>query len=87
MLDKGLKEEAFKLIKYKNLTPLKTIGYKELFKFFEGKLSSDIAISEIKKNTRRFAKKQITWFKKYENAICFPANSSIDEIYELIKEE
>ena len=84
MLDRGLKEEAFKLIKYKSLTPLKTIGYKELFKFFEGKLSSDTAISEIKKNTRRFAKKQITWFKKYDNALKFSSTKSIIEVYDML---
>ena len=76
MLDKGLREEAYDLIKYKNLTPLKTIGYKELFNHFEGTLSLDDAIKEIKKNTRRFAKKQMTWFKKYDNAFRFSSKSS-----------
>ena len=47
------------------------MGYKELFPFFEGKIKFEDAINEIKKNTRRYAKRQITWLKKYENALYF----------------
>ena len=86
MLEKGLKEEAFGLIKYKNLTPLKTIGYKELFNHFDGKLSLDDAINEIKKNTRRFAKKQITWFKKYDNALKFSFKKPVHEVFDLLND-
>ena len=85
-LEKGLKEEAFGLIKYKNLTPLKTIGYKELFNHFDGKLSLDDAINEIKKNTRRFAKKQITWFKKYDNAFRFSSSKSASEVFNILND-
>ena len=57
MLHNGLKEEAYNLVmKYRNLTPLKTIGYKELFNHFEGTLSFDDAINEIKKNTEDLQK-------------------------------
>ena len=84
MLKKGLKEEAFNLKSYKNLTPLKTIGYKELFKYFDGKLTFNEAVDEIKKNSRRFAKKQITWFKKYENLIRVSSSKSVDEVYDIL---
>ena len=57
------------------------MGYKELFPFFEGKIKFEDAINEIKKNTRRYAKRQITWLKKYENALYFKNNTPIAEIY------
>ena len=85
MLKKGLEEEAYNLKRYKDLTPLKTIGYKELFNHFEGKLSLDDAINQIKKNTRRFAKKQMTWFKKYDNAFRFSSNKPVSEVFNLFK--
>ena len=84
MLKKGLKEEAYNLTSYKNLTPLKTIGYKELFKYFDGKLTFNEAVDEIKKNSRRFAKKQMTWFKKYENSIKVSSSKSVDEVYDIL---
>jgi tRNA dimethylallyltransferase len=64
MINEGLIKEAKSLHSYKHLNALQTVGYKELFGFFEGKYPKEFAISEIKKNTRRFAKRQITWFKK-----------------------
>ncbi|SHI94094.1 tRNA (adenosine(37)-N6)-dimethylallyltransferase MiaA [Pseudozobellia thermophila] len=66
MVDGGLIEEARGLIPYQNLNALQTVGYRELFNYFKGEWSLDFALSEIKKNTRRFAKRQITWFKKNE---------------------
>ena len=86
MLHNGLKEEAYNLMKYRNLTPLKTIGYKELFNHFEGTLSFFDAINEIKKNTRRFAKKQITWFKKYDNAFRFSSSKSASEVFNILND-
>lgn len=68
MVANGLCEEAKKLHPNKALNALNTVGYKELFKYFEKEYTLDFAISEIKKNTRRFAKRQLTWFKK-DNAI------------------
>ncbi|MCF6350382.1 MAG: tRNA (adenosine(37)-N6)-dimethylallyltransferase MiaA [Flavobacteriaceae bacterium] len=64
MVEKGLVVEAKKLHQFKHLNALKTVGYKELFTHFEDKITLDFAIEEIKKNTRRFAKRQITWFKR-----------------------
>tara|TARA_B100001057_G_scaffold432834_1_gene461239 strand:- start:329 stop:1228 length:900 start_codon:yes stop_codon:yes gene_type:complete len=86
MIKSGLENEVRSLIPYKANLALQTVGYKEFFPYFEGDWTKEEAIKEIKKNTRRYAKRQITWFKKYDNAICFPANSSVDEIYKLLKD-
>jgi tRNA dimethylallyltransferase len=64
MMNAGLLKEAESLFPYKDLNALQTVGYKELFDFMEGKISLDKAIDVIKKNTRHFAKRQITWFKR-----------------------
>jgi len=64
MIDNGLAKEALTLFPNKNLNALQTVGYRELFKYFEKEWTLDFAISEIKKNTRRFAKRQGTWFRK-----------------------
>ena len=68
MISNGLEEEAFKLQKHSNLNTLNTVGYKEFFDYFENKLSYDEAIDKIKQNTRNYAKRQITWLKKYKNS-------------------
>ncbi len=65
MMEEGLLAEAEKLLPFRQLNALQTVGYKELFDYFDGKISLDHAVAEIKKNTRRFAKRQITWFKKF----------------------
>ncbi|MBQ4914921.1 tRNA (adenosine(37)-N6)-dimethylallyltransferase MiaA [Maribacter sp. MMG018] len=64
MMQSGLLEEAKALLKFKDLNALQTVGYKELFEYLSGVWDLDFAISEVKKNTRRFAKRQLTWFKK-----------------------
>ena len=68
MISNGLEEEAFKLKKYSNLNTLNTVGYKEFFDYFKNKLSYYEAIDKIKQNTRNYAKRQITWLKKYKNS-------------------
>ena len=84
MMKDGLEEDAKALIPFKDHAALRTVGYKELFPYFDGKCSLKEAINEIKKNSRRYAKRQITWFKKYDNALCFPANTTTKEIYGLL---
>ena len=64
MLQNGLLEEAKTLYPNKELNALQTVGYRELFSYFDGTISKEFAIEEIKKNTRRFAKRQLTWFRK-----------------------
>ncbi|WP_397446794.1 tRNA (adenosine(37)-N6)-dimethylallyltransferase MiaA [Polaribacter sp. R77954] len=80
MMQNGLLDEAKKLYPYKNLNALQTVGYKELFSFFDGNITKEFAISEIKKNTRRFAKRQLTWFKKDDETIWFDHLTNINEI-------
>ena len=64
MMQQGLLMEAEGLFPYRHLNALQTVGYRELFDFMEGEISLSQAVEEIKKNTRQFAKRQITWFKK-----------------------
>jgi tRNA dimethylallyltransferase len=71
MLQEGLLEEVKTLFPNKNLNALQTVGYRELFDYLDGKTSLEFAIEEIKKNTRRFAKRQLTWFKRTENVAWF----------------
>lgn len=85
MLEEGLLDEVKHLIPNKNLNALQTVGYRELFDYFDEKTTLDFAIEEIKKNTRRFAKRQITWFKRTENAKWFPYQMNVQEIINYIK--
>ncbi len=71
MMNEGLLAEAKELFPYKDLNALQTVGYRELFSYFEGEISLEFAIEEIKKNTRRFAKRQLTWFKRNESTKWF----------------
>jgi len=66
MINVGLVEEAKQLFQFRHLNALNTVGYKELFAFFDSEVSLEKAIENIKTNTRRFAKRQMTWFKKDE---------------------
>ena len=71
MINEGLLAEAEKLYPNKTLNALQTVGYRELFSYFDGDFSLPFAIEEIKKNTRRFSKRQLTWFKRTENTKWF----------------
>jgi tRNA dimethylallyltransferase len=71
MINEGLLAEAEQLYPHKELNALQTVGYRELFAHFDGESTLDFAIDEIKKNTRRFSKRQLTWFKRTENAQWF----------------
>jgi len=71
MFEKGLLAEAEKLFPHKELNALQTVGYRELFRYFDTEISLEFAIDEIKKNTRRFAKRQLTWFKRNEHTKWF----------------
>lgn len=80
MVKTGLLEEARDLYNNKDLNALNTVGYKELFNFFDSTWTLDFAISEIKKNTRRFAKRQLTWFRKDKTILWFDYQTSKDQI-------
>lgn len=83
MIQAGLIDEALKVYPKKHLTALKTVGYKELFDFFDGKISKEEAISQIKNHTRAYARKQLTWFRKYSDAKWFKPDDS-EKIIKLI---
>ncbi len=87
MVHEGLIEEAKSLLLHKERNALQTVGYRELFEYFDGEISKEEAISEIKKNTRRFAKRQNTWFKKNEAIQWFDYNTDSSEIITFIKEK
>ena len=80
MIQKGLENEALGLKDYKHLNTLNTVGYKEFFKYFEDKISYTDAIDKIKQNTRNYAKRQITWLKKYDKSIKVHFNQDVDKI-------
>ena len=85
MIDKGLLEEAKNLYEYRHLNALQTVGYKELFSYFNGDFTKEFAISEIKKNTRRFAKRQLTWFRKDEDILWFDFKTPTETIISEVK--
>ena len=86
MVEKGMLDEAKKLYPNKELNALQTVGYKELFSFFEEKVTKDEAIQEIKKNTRRFAKRQLTWFNKDASIYWFDFETDTDNILKKIED-
>ena len=71
MLEAGLLEEVKSLIAYRNLNALNTVGYKEYFKYLDNEISMEEATELLKKNTRNFAKRQLTWFRKDQNTEWF----------------
>jgi tRNA dimethylallyltransferase len=64
MIRQGLAAEVASLLPYKNLNALQTVGYREFFQYFDNEISLDEATNQIKHNTRQYAKRQLTWFKK-----------------------
>jgi tRNA dimethylallyltransferase len=64
MMERGLLDEVQSLQAFRGSTPMKTVGYRELFRYFDGELNLDEAVDLIKRNSRKFARKQITWFRK-----------------------
>ena len=85
MMNEGLLEEAKALYPNKALNALQTVGYRELFSYFDGDFSLPIAIEEIKKNTRRFSKRQLTWFKRNETTKWFDYATDKKQIIEYIE--
>ncbi|MFT5736993.1 MAG: tRNA dimethylallyltransferase [Maribacter sp.] len=84
MMSEGFLEEIRSLIAYKDLNALRTVGYKELFNYVEGNWDLETAIAEMKKHTRRFAKRQLTWFKRNEDTIWLDAKSSSKQKLETV---
>jgi tRNA dimethylallyltransferase len=84
MMENGLLQEVKSLTHFKNKNSLQTVGYKELFEHLEGNITMEEALNKIKQNSRRFAKRQITWFKKDRSTTYF-SPENLDEIIEFIE--
>lgn len=82
----GLVEEAKALYPHKALNALQTVGYRELFSYFDGDGTLDFALEEIKKNTRRFAKRQMTWFRRTEGTKWFDFKTDASKIINYIND-
>ena len=83
MMAAGLLEEAKNLLSHKGKNALMTVGYRELFRYFDGELSLSEAVEKIKVNTRRYAKRQLTWYRRYDDIHWFEPEE-IDKITALI---
>lgn len=84
MMSEGLLDEAKKLYAHRDLNALQTVGYRELFSYFDHAISLEFAIEEIKKNTRRFSKRQLTWFKRNEKTKWFDFETPIEKVISYI---
>jgi tRNA dimethylallyltransferase len=84
MVEMGLEEEARQLFEFRNLNALNSVGYKEFFDFFDGKISKEKAIELIKRNSRRYAKRQLTWWGKDKDIKWFHPDG-VKEIIEYIE--
>jgi tRNA dimethylallyltransferase len=84
MIADGLLAEAHELHPHKHLNALQTVGYRELFDYFDNQITLDTATEEIKKNTRNFSKRQLTWFKRTPKVHWFDYKTQVGEIIEAI---
>jgi tRNA dimethylallyltransferase len=84
MMEQGLLKEVEALVPYKQLNALQTVGYTELFDHLEGKISLPQAIEQIKTNTRHYAKRQMTWFRK-DVAMQWYSPGSINEVVDSVE--
>lgn len=87
MMKEGLLDEAKKLVEHRKLNALQTVGYKELFEYLDGNYTLEFAISEIKKNTRRFAKRQLTWYRKNKDIIWIDYDAKKKDVVQKVSEK
>jgi len=80
MVAAGLEAEAQSLYPNKDVNAMQTLGYREWFAYFDGIFDRTTTLEEIKKNTRRYAKRQTTWFKRYQDALLVPGGSSVKDV-------
>ena len=80
MVAAGLEAEARSLYPSKDVNALQTVGYREWFSHFDTILDRKTTLEEIKKNTRRYAKRQMTWFKRYQDALWIPGGCSVEDV-------
>ncbi|MDO5616938.1 MAG: tRNA (adenosine(37)-N6)-dimethylallyltransferase MiaA [Cruoricaptor ignavus] len=86
MMTAGLLHEVENLYVYRHLVALQTVGYTELFRYLSGEWDLDFAVSEIQKNSRRFAKRQLTWYRKEENISWVDYENPLQESLSLLQE-
>lgn len=86
MMENGLLQEVENLLPYQDLQSLKTVGYTELFKYLNGEWKLEFAVSEIQKNSRRFAKRQLTWYRKEEDINWVDYQNSYQESLSLLQQ-
>lgn len=84
MLAEGLVDEVQSLLPFRNHLSLRTVGYSELFRFFDDEWTLDFAVEEIKKNSRRFAKRQLTWYRKETDIHWVNFENSVQESLSLL---
>lgn len=84
MIANGLIKEAESLVSFKDMPVLKTVGYSELFDYFEGNTTLDDAILKIKQHTRNYAKRQITWFKNQTDGIIIQPGTAVETVFKTI---
>lgn len=83
MMEKGLLNEVISLQSYRHKNALQTVGYKEIFEYLDGNISLEFAINEIKKNSRRYAKRQLTWYRR-DNSVNWFDYCNIQEIVDFV---
>lgn len=86
MIEHGMIDEAKRVLPYRHCNALNTVGYKELFEYFEGALSLDEAIAKIQSNTRRYARKQLTWYKRDASVTWFEPSQNKQIIQHILNE-
>jgi tRNA dimethylallyltransferase len=85
MLEAGLIEEVKRVSEYRNLTALKTVGYKEVFDYLDGMIDLPTCVEKIKQHSRNYAKRQLTWFKRHPEAIWLDAKSTEELCNEILQ--
>lgn len=86
MMAEGLEEEARRVYPHRSLNALNTVGYKELFAYFDGEYDRDMAVEKIKQHTRNFAKRQLTWFRKNTSITWFDYRET-NKLISFVKEQ
>jgi tRNA dimethylallyltransferase len=86
MMQEGLLDEVASLLPYRNLNALQTVGYQELFAYLDGETDLETAVALIKRNTRRFAKRQLTWYRKNPEIHWIPHDAPLETALQSIKE-
>jgi tRNA dimethylallyltransferase len=84
MMKAGLLQEVKSLLPLRQLNALQTVGYREFFDYFDGEISLDDAVNLVKRNTRRYAKRQMTWFRKDKDMLWLNADSKVSDAVDLI---